>query len=227
MSQSQPGTLLPVPGHARYSEYRHNPGVTTQALLAAISGIEIDESLVVGIGPGLISGAGATVKGLRPASALSAPGIDIPSTQNDLWFWQRGEDRGDIQAAGRVLQQHLGPLATLSTNVDGFKYKDGRDLTGDVDGTENPDGDDVVDAAITEDGTRFVAVQLWAHDMTHFAAYSEAETDDMIYRRLSITRSLTARRRRRTSSARPRKASIQRLLLSAGPCPGQRAVRRG
>ncbi len=104
MSQSQPGILLPVPGHARYLEYRRNPGVPTQALLAAISGIEIDESLVVGIGPGLISGAGASVKGLRPFPALSAPGIDIPSTQNDLWFWQRGEHRGDIQAAGRVLQ---------------------------------------------------------------------------------------------------------------------------
>ncbi len=181
MTQFQPGILLPVPGHARYLEYRRNAGVPSEALLAAIARLEIDESLVVGVGPGLVSGAGASIDGLRPFPALSAPGIDIPSTQNDLWFWQRG----DIQAAGRVLQQHLGPLATLSTNVDGFKYKEGRDLTGYVDGTENPDGDDAVEAAITEDGSSFVAVQLWAHDMAHFAAYSEAETDDMIGRRLS------------------------------------------
>jgi putative iron-dependent peroxidase len=54
-----------------------------------------------------------------------------------------------------------------------------------VDGAETPEGDYAVETAITEDGSSFVAVQLWAHDMAHFATYSEAETDDMIGRRLS------------------------------------------
>jgi len=185
MSLSQSGILLPVPGHARYLEYRRNAGVPPEEVLAAISEFKIDESLVIGIGSGLVSGTGRSVDGLRPFPALSASGIEIPSTQADLWIWQRGQDRGDIQTAGRSLQQHLAPLATLCTNVDGFKYRDGRDLTGYVDGTENPDGEDAVEAAITGDGSSFAAVQLWAHDMAHFARYSESETDDMIGRRLS------------------------------------------
>ncbi len=60
-----------------------------------------------------------------------------------------------------------------------------------VDGTENPNGDAAVDAAIVEsagpglDGSRFVATQQWVHDLDHFEAMSQDERDNIIGRRLS------------------------------------------
>jgi putative iron-dependent peroxidase len=75
--------------------------------------------------------------------------------------------------------------------VDGFKYDRGLDLTGYEDGTENPQGDDAVDAAIVRgagsalDGSSFVAVQQWLHDLDRFEAMPESERDNIIGRRLS------------------------------------------
>ena len=79
-------------------------------------------------------------------------------------------------------------LFEFDAPVDGFKYGKtesglGRDLTGYEDGTENPDGDDASAAALTSDGSSFVAVQMWQHDLAQFASYSQAEQDDMIGRR--------------------------------------------
>jgi putative iron-dependent peroxidase len=75
--------------------------------------------------------------------------------------------------------------------VDGFFYGDGRDLSGYVDGTENPQGDDAVEAALVDgagaglDGGSFVAAQQWVHDLSHLKAMPQPEQDDIIGRRLS------------------------------------------
>ncbi len=67
----------------------------------------------------------------------------------------------------------------------------GLDLTGYEDGTENPEGDDAGDAAIVQgagsalDGSSFVAVQQWIHDLDRFNAKAQGERDDIIGRRLS------------------------------------------
>jgi putative iron-dependent peroxidase len=75
--------------------------------------------------------------------------------------------------------------------VDGFKYDRGLDLTGYEDGTENPKDDDAVVAAIVQgagpalDGSSFVAVQQWLHDLDHFEAMPQSARDNIIGRRLS------------------------------------------
>ncbi len=66
--------------------------------------------------------------------------------------------------------------------IDAFSYSTGRDLTGYEDGTENPQGDKAVDAAIVAgqgaalDGSSFVAVQLWVHDFKAFDAMSSVRS---------------------------------------------------
>jgi putative iron-dependent peroxidase len=67
----------------------------------------------------------------------------------------------------------------------------GRDLIGYEDGTENPEDDAAMDAAIVQgggsglDGSSFVAIQQWVHDLTHFASLPEPERDNIIGRRIS------------------------------------------
>jgi len=90
--------------------------------------------------------------------------------------------------------ESLGCVFTVQEIVDGFKIGSrpkGKDLTGYEDGTENPTGDAALEAAFVADsregmnGSSFVAVQQWQHDMTCFRAKSQPEQDDIIGRRIS------------------------------------------
>ena len=71
-----------------------------------------------------------------------------------------------------------------------FFFEDGRDLTGYVDGTENPVDNEAVVAAIVQnqgsgmDGSSFVAVQKWVHDLTLFASFGTGECDNIFGRTL-------------------------------------------
>lgn len=185
MSEPQPGILAPVPNLSRYFEFCTRMDADVAPVLRALAAEPVDETVVIGLGPGLTAGLGADVDGLRPFPAISGPGCDIPSTQADLWIWIRGDDRGEITHRGRALEHILRPAFRAPLITDGFKYGEGRDLTGYIDGTENPEGDAAVEAAFAADGSSFVAVQKWAHDLNHFASLSEGARDDIIGRHIA------------------------------------------
>jgi putative iron-dependent peroxidase len=69
--------------------------------------------------------------------------------------------------------------------IDAFRYRDGRDLTGYVDGTENPTGESASIAGIAADGSSYVAVQQWTHDLDLFESFEGDERDAIIGRRIS------------------------------------------
>ncbi|GAB3395583.1 hypothetical protein GCM10027514_43280 [Azotobacter armeniacus] len=76
-------------------------------------------------------------------------------------------------------------------NTDAFRYREGRDLTGYEDGTENPKDEEAIAAAIVgegpegERGSSFAAVQHWVHDLDRFGALPPDEQDNIIGRRKS------------------------------------------
>jgi len=189
MGMSQPGILAPVPGHSRYLEFGALPEADVASVLRGLASRALDQDTVVGIGPGLISGLGHRIEGLRPFPALSGPGCEVPATQADLWCWVQGADRGRITHLARAFTRQVAPAFRRTRAVDGFKFDRGLDLTGYEDGTENPQGDDAVDAAIVNgagpavDGSSFVAVQQWVHDLDRFEAMSEGDGDNIIGRR--------------------------------------------
>lgn len=191
MTATQPAILSPLSAHARYLTFNARAGAEVKSTLQRLAASDLGETVVIGIGPGLVSGLGASVDGLRPFPAISGPGIEIPSSQCDLWVWIGGGDRGEIAKTGNAITATLAPDFSRVELTDGFMHDGGRDLTGYEDGTENPEGDDAVAAAIVQsagtgrDGASFVAVQRWVHDLAHFATHSEAERDDMIGRRIA------------------------------------------
>ena len=117
--------------------------------------------------------------------------IDMPSTATDLWCWLRGSDRGELIHRSRRIIQQLSPAFDLVGMVEAFRFAGGRDLTGYEDGTENPLDDAALEAAILDsddtavNGSSFVAVQQWQHDLDAFEAFSEAQQDNIIGRRRS------------------------------------------
>jgi putative iron-dependent peroxidase len=102
-----------------------------------------------------------------------------------------GADRGEITHLARGIDRAVRPAFHRQRVVDGFKYGRGRDLSGYEDGTENPRDDAAIAVAIVTgsgsalEGSSFVAVQQWVHDLDRFEAMTESERDDIIGRRIS------------------------------------------
>ena len=129
--------------------------------------------------------------GLSVFPSIVANGIAIPSTQAALWCWLRGHDRGDVIHQSLQLENQLSAAFVLDDVVDAFQYGASRDLSGYEDGTENPTGDDAANAAIVQNagsgmnGSSFVAVQQWLHDLAHFQSFTQDEQDNVFGRRKS------------------------------------------
>lgn len=192
MDNRQPGILPPIPVQSRYLEFSAVPDRFSADSLTAIQEIAIDGSIVIGFGPGLLRYIGVEISGHRAFPALSGPGVEIPSTQADLWVWLRGTERGRILHASQRIEALLSPSFQRCRMVDGFRYEEvGLDLSGYEDGTENPKGQDAIEVAFRSsqvpglDGSSFVAVQKWQHDLGHFFALPTLEQDHIIGRRRS------------------------------------------
>jgi putative iron-dependent peroxidase len=126
--------------------------------------------------------------GLRPFRAIKANGRGAPATGGDL-FLQISSGRHDLNldlAMGLV--RRLQPLATMTEEIHGFRYLDSRDLTGFIDGTENPKGKARAVAALIgeEDrsfaGGSYVAVQRYVHDLERWRRLGDREQEQIIGR---------------------------------------------
>nr|WP_218625404.1 Dyp-type peroxidase [Luteibacter sp. dw_328] len=100
--------------------------------------------------------------------AVSTPGdilLHIRATREDLCF----------ELAAQIMSRLGDAVATLD-EVHGFKYFDDRDLIGFVDGTENPQDADAIEAAVIGDedaaflGGSYVIVQKYLHDLKRWNA---------------------------------------------------------
>ncbi|WP_313451938.1 Dyp-type peroxidase [Pseudomonas rhodesiae] len=183
MSQYQSGILAaPVPLQARHLFFAVDSLAAVPVALDALVRMA-DAAAVVGLGEPLVTALGVTIDGLRPFPMISAPGVHNPSTQQALWVWLHGVDRGELLLRSRAFEKALAPGFRLVQSIEGFRYKTGFDLTDYEDGTENPHDDAAVDAALTDGGASFAALQQWQHDLDGFAALPAQERDHIIGRR--------------------------------------------
>ena len=102
-------------------------------------------------------------------------GYTMPATQHDLWLWVAGHAYDKIFDVTREAVQALAPVATLALEVAGWTYKENRDLTGFIDGTENPSLSEAPEVALIPEGSpgaggSVVLVQKWLHDAIAFDA---------------------------------------------------------
>lgn len=196
----QPGILEGVPAVARYVLFNIADKAVTaadiQEALRRLSPLANGSDVVLGIGPSLVAALGAEIPGLHEFPDMSGNGVKVPSTPGTLWCWIRGDDLGDLLHLTRKVQKALAPAFTVRHVVDAFRHAlgesgHGKDLTGFEDGTENPKGEAAEEAAFAHglgdglDGSSYVAVQQWVHDLDAFEALGEQDRDNCIGRRLS------------------------------------------
>lgn len=109
-----------------------------------------------------------------------------PATQRDVFLWMHGTNHDVVLDMGRAATVALGGVADLVAEQPAFVYLDSRDMTGFIDGTENPPIWDAPDVAIVPEGTgvggSFVLVMRWVHDLGRFHALSKEEQEGIIGR---------------------------------------------
>jgi porphyrinogen peroxidase len=196
----QPGIFDGVPAVARYVLFhladKNVTAADIQEALKRLSPLANGSDVVLGIGPSLVAALGAEVPGLHEFPDLSRDGIKVPSTPGTLWCWIRGEDLGDLLHLTRKVQKALAPAFAVRHVVDAFRHAvgdsgHGKDLTGYEDGTENPTGEAAEEAAFAQglgdglDGSSYVAVQQWVHDLDAFEALGDEDRDHHFGRRRS------------------------------------------
>lgn len=191
----QPGILAAVPRAARYLTLSVAQPARVEhikAALSALAAVADGDDVVVGIGASLAAQLGARIDGLKPFPRFPGAKVAIPvtpATRASLWCWIRGDDRGTILHTSRAIEAAVGDALRVEAVVDGFRHREGRDLSGYVDGTENPKGAKAQRTAFAAgrgaglDGSSFVAVQQWLHDFRAFDAMSAREQDHTIGRR--------------------------------------------
>ncbi|MBA2675108.1 Dyp-type peroxidase [Ramlibacter sp.] len=193
---AQPGIIDGVPAVARYvffsiADQGAHRGADAQAIkdaLGRLSPLVNGSDVVLGIGPTLAAALGAEVPGLHELPDFSSQYVKVPSTPGTIWCWVRGDDLGELLHLTRKVQKALAPVFTVRHVVDAFRHAlgdsgHGRDLTGYEDGTENPTGEAAEQAAFAQglgpglDGSSFVAVQQWVHDLDAFEALGDDEAN--------------------------------------------------
>jgi putative iron-dependent peroxidase len=185
----QIGILTDAPPLARSLTFRLRAETDAVATLRAFATTIPAEWCTLGIGESLALHCGASIAGLRTFPGLSGPDVSVPSTQGALWVLLRGADYTEIYKREGKVRTLLAAAFVLDDANNLFHYDGGRDLSGFEDGTENPQDDAAEEAAIvhgadTLDGSSFVAVQRWIHDLQRFAAFPAERADAVIGRRL-------------------------------------------
>lgn len=175
-----------MPEAGRFLTFALRDGADPQAALQALASVPLDRKTIVGLGAPFVALLGSGVEGLRPFPT------DLPlfpSTQSSVWLFLGHADRTVAFDAVHRWARALADSFEVVEEIEAFKYRDGRDLSGFEDGTENPKGRSAVDAALVRgrgaglDGGSFVAVERFVHDLRAFSSMPVAAQNAAIGRR--------------------------------------------
>jgi putative iron-dependent peroxidase len=114
-------------------------------------------------------------------------GYAMPATQHDVVLWLSGSAYDVVFDVARGAIAALAPLATVADETSSWPYRHDRDLTGFIDGTENPSLIDAPGVALVPEsepgaGGTVLLFQKWAHDATAWEALPAAAQERVMGR---------------------------------------------
>jgi putative iron-dependent peroxidase len=104
-------------------------------------------------------------------------GFVMPGTQHDALVWLSGSAHDVIFDMARSVLRDLGAQASLAEETSSWSYRHDRDLTGFIDGSENPTLLDAPFAALLPEGVpgsagTVLLLQKWKHKVAEWEALS-------------------------------------------------------
>ena len=125
---------------------------------------------------------------LRPFPALKDSNRQAPVTPGDLLLHIRADHPDVIFELLQQVMNDFGDSVSVVEEVNGFRYLDSRDLTGFVDGTENPEGEARASVAlVTEEDSAFtggcyIHAQRYIHNLKSWNQQPVQEQEQIIGR---------------------------------------------
>ncbi|UXY15054.1 Dyp-type peroxidase [Chitiniphilus purpureus] len=230
MPTPQSGILPAASGHALFVMLRRRLGrradATLRTLLAGVPARidtlagEATESLTLGaLGIGAeawpdLFGPDAP-KELRSFPRIPGAIHPAPATDADLLLHLRGERCDLLFELGERLVAELGEWYDPVETCACFRYRDGRDLTGFAEGTENPVGQARAEAALVGDedpawaGGSYVHVQRYVHRMNEWQKLPVKQQEAVIGRTKEADQALN-------DEDKPLTAHVRRVEIGQG-----------
>jgi putative iron-dependent peroxidase len=109
-------------------------------------------------------------------------GYAIPATQHDAVLWLSGSAYDVVFDTARAAIAALEPVASVAEESSSWPYRHDRDLTGFIDGSENPSLIDAPEFAVIPDGGpgaggTILLLQKWLHDASAWESLPVAEQE--------------------------------------------------
>jgi putative iron-dependent peroxidase len=181
------------------------PGIAAAAAVARVASLREPHTtiggvnLVVGFRPELWA---AVAPDAAPPSVtgFDAPmtgvgGDVLPATQHDVVMWLTGSGYDVVFDLSRGIVTELAGVATLAHEIVGWPYHHDRDLTGFIDGTENPSlieamAEAVIPAGEPGEGGSILLLQQWEHDAVNWERLPVETQEAIIGRRKADSQEL-------------------------------------
>jgi len=118
---------------------------------------------------------------------IGADGYVMPGTQHDAMLWLSGSAYDVVFDMAREAISALGASALVAEESSSWPYQHDRDLTGFIDGTENPSLIDAPEIALVPEGSpgaggTILLLQKWSHDATAWEALPVARQEQIMGR---------------------------------------------
>jgi porphyrinogen peroxidase len=197
VSSPQSGIFaLGTASHA-YLEFDATAGGSGRDLVTAVSSLREPRTTMGGVN--LVAGfrpetwrdaypedAPAGLAGFN-ADLVGVDGYVMPATQHDAVLWLSGSAYDVIFDVGRAAIAALAGVASLADETSSWPYRHDLDLTGFIDGTENPTLIEAQELVLVPDGKpgaggTVLLLQKWAHDSAVWEALPVATQEQVIGR---------------------------------------------
>src|SRR6266571_4297307 len=121
------------------------------------------------------------------ADLIGSDGYVMPATQHDAVLWLSGSAYDVVFDVARNAIAELRGLASVVEETSSWPYQHDRDLTGFIDGTENPTLVDAPELILIPDGNpgaggTILLLQKWAHDAAAWESLPVANQERVIGR---------------------------------------------
>ena len=118
---------------------------------------------------------------------VGTEGFVMPATQHDAVLWLSGSAYDVVFDTARAAIAALAGLASVAEETSSWPYLHDRDLTGFIDGSENPTLIEAPGLVLVPDGKpgaggTVLLLQKWTHDATVWEALSVSEQEQVIGR---------------------------------------------
>jgi putative iron-dependent peroxidase len=197
MRGPQPGIFGEGTSAHLHLEWHVRPSVSVDELRRALcSALGLAEETVTVGGANVVLGFGAAtwerLSEVRPREltafrAIGTSDRGAPATQADIWMWIHGSTSDVLFDNSLEASRALGAVADLTLEQFGHRYRDSRDVTGFIDGTENPPSWEAYEVALIADGEpgaggTYALTQRWVHNLEQFDKLSVGEQEAVIGR---------------------------------------------